>query len=128
MTAKPLRDTGQDVPPPQGHVIGFVDTKPEFDAVAKALRDAGYPDTKITVLQGEEGIRLLEPEEDSFEFGEAESRMMHNSMDQLRRGHYRLEIAVENRDEALRITRLISPYGAHTLGYYGSVLSELLTA
>jgi hypothetical protein len=127
MTAKPLRESGHEVPPPQGHVIGFVDTRAEYEAVTKVLRDAGYPDSKLTVLQGDEGIHILEPDEDAFEFGEAESRMMHNSMIQLREGHYRLEIAVANREEALRVTRLITPHGAHTVGYYGSVVSELLT-
>jgi hypothetical protein len=127
MTARPLRDSDQEAPPPQGHVIGFVDTRPEYEMVVKTLRDAGYPDSKITVLHGEEGIHILEPDEDAFEFGEAESRMMHNSMIQLRQGHYRIEIAVADREEALRVARLITPQGAHTVGYYGSIVSELLT-
>ena len=44
MAVKRVNDHGQQLATPEGHAIGFVDTKEQFDAVTKALG--------VTILAG----------------------------------------------------------------------------
>jgi hypothetical protein len=59
MSITPVTDHGQELPPPEGRAIGFVDTKEQFDAVTQALTAAGYDDSTIVALRGEHGIDML---------------------------------------------------------------------
>ena len=66
MTVQPVHDHGQTLPVPQGRAIGFVDTKPQCEAIVRALNAAGYPDAKITSCYGEEGLHLVKRLEGFF--------------------------------------------------------------
>jgi hypothetical protein len=127
MTATTTRDHGQDLPPPEGRAIGFVDSKEEFDAVSNALTVAGYPDSKVIALHGEEGIDMLQRLQKGFNFGDGEDSIMEFSIEELRAGHYALGVEVEDRAGALRVIDLTTPLGAHSFGYFGTWVNERLT-
>ena len=70
MVVKPVIDHGQELAPPVGQAIGFVDTKLQFDAVTQALKLAGYADSKIVALKAEDGVEMLERLQKTFNFGD----------------------------------------------------------
>ena len=80
MSVKPVIDHGQDLDTPQSQAIGFVNTKEQFDAVTEALKTAGYADSKIIALQGEDGIEMLERLQKTFNFGDGEDAIMEFSI------------------------------------------------
>ncbi len=111
MKVEPVHDHGQTLPVPQGRAIGFVDTKPQCrSGRAGGLNAAGYPDSKITILFGEEGVHLLKRLEGFF-FSDAELGLIKFSEQQLRLGHYGLGVEVESRDEAVRVTNALHSAG-----------------
>lgn len=125
MTAKPEPDVGQELPRPEGRVIGFVNSKPAFDAVAKMLQGEGYSDSQIIALHGDDGIALLERLEDgTFFFADAENKVIKFGIDELRAGHYAIAVEVADREEALRVAQLATDQGAHSFGYFGTWVSE----
>ncbi|MEX2173543.1 MAG: hypothetical protein WD872_04220 [Pirellulaceae bacterium] len=125
MTAKPLPDRGQELPAPKGRVIGFVDSKPAFDVVAKMLQGEGYSDSKVIALHGDDGISLLERLQDgTFFFADAETKVINFGIDELRAGHYAIAVEVDDRDEALRVAQLATNQGAHSFGYFGTWVNE----
>jgi hypothetical protein len=115
------------LPPPEGRAIGFVDTKEEFEAVTHALTVAGYGDSKVIALHGEEGIVMLQRLQKGFNFGDGEDDVMEFSIQELKVGHYVLGVEVENRAGALRVIDLTTPLGAHSFGYFGTWVNERLT-
>ncbi len=127
MTVQPVTDHGQELPRPKGRAIGFVDTKAQFDAVTQALKSAGYAESKIIALHGEDGIDLLQRQKKSFNFGDGEDAIEQFSIAELRAGHYALGIEIADRDDALRIVNLTRPLGAHSFGYFGTWVNERLT-
>ncbi|KAA0131560.1 hypothetical protein FYZ48_25815 [Gimesia chilikensis] len=73
MTHEPTVDHGQTLNGPTGKVIGFLDSKVEFEAFADTLHAEGYSETAITFLYGEDGIHLLERmKEHRFFFSDSE--------------------------------------------------------
>lgn len=125
MTAKPVQDRGQKLPKPEGRVIGFVDSQPVFDAVAKLLQREGYADSQIIALHGEDGIRLLERTQGgSFFFADAEPDVIKVGIEELQAGHYSIVVEVADREEALRVAQLATNEGAHSFAYFGTWISE----
>lgn len=127
MAVKPVIDHGQELATPEGQTIGFVDTKEQFDAVTQALKAAGYSDSTIIALEGEDGIQMLKRLQKSFNFGDGEDAIMEFSIKELRAGHYALGIEAEDREAALRIASLSEPLGAHSFSYFGTWVNERLT-
>ena len=127
MVVKPQIDRGQELPKPVGRVIGFVDTKQEFDAGARALKQAGYAESKIIALQGDDGIDLLKRLRDTFQFGDGENAIEEFAMNELRAGHYAFGVEVENREDAMRVVNWLQPLGAHSFSYFGQWVNERLT-
>lgn len=80
MVVKPVIDHGQELAPPAGQAIGFVDTKEQFDAVTNALKAAGYAESKIIALKGEDGVDMLERLQETFYFGDGEDAIMELSI------------------------------------------------
>lgn len=129
MTLEPLTDHGQTIDPPAGKVIGFIDSKPEFDAFAAAVQAAGYPAEKITSLYGEEGIHLLERlKENSFFFGDSEDSVIQLSIRELRQGHYAAAVEVNDHAQAVQIADLAKPHGGHRFSYFGTWVTEQLSS
>jgi hypothetical protein len=127
MAVKPVIDHGQQLAAPAGHAIGFVDTKEQFDAVTKALKAAGYEESRITALKGEDGVDMLERLQETFNFGDGEDAIMEFSIKELQEGHYALGIEAGDRDDAMRVARLAEPLGAHSFSYFGTWVNERLT-
>ncbi len=124
---QPIKDRGQELPVPEGKTIGFVDTETQLDAITRALNEAGYPDSAITSLHGRDGIDLLERLRDVAFFGDWERAVADKGIAELELGHYSFAVAVKDRDEALRISDLVEPYGGHSMNYFGTWVNEQLT-
>jgi hypothetical protein len=129
MTVKPTVDQGQLLTPPAGKVIGFFDGKAEFDAFVGAVRAAGYSAEQITSLYGDDGIHLLERlKKDSFFFADSEDGMIQLSIRELRQGHYAAAVEVADHKRAVQIESLAEPHGGHGFSYFGTWVSEQLSA
>jgi hypothetical protein len=127
MTIEPLADHGQTIAPPAGKVIGFLDGPAEYEAFAAAVRSAGYPDSAITSLCGDDGLRLLQRlKKTSFFFGDSEDSVIELGMRELGQGHYAAAIDVSDREQAEQITQLASPHGGHGFRYFGTWVTEQL--
>src|SRR6185295_4080777 len=98
MAVKPVIDQGQDLATPEGQAIGFVDTQEQFAAVTKALKAAGYPDSKIIALHGADGLVMLVRQQNTFNFGAGEDAIMEFSIKELQAGHYALCIEANDRE------------------------------
>jgi hypothetical protein len=88
MSVEPKVDHGQKMPRPAGRAIGFVDDKFQCDAVTKALSAAGFAESTVFVLHGEDGIQMLERSENDFFFGDAESDVIELGIKELQKGHF----------------------------------------
>ena len=127
MSVKPVIEHGQELPAPEGQVIGFVDSKEQFNAVTHALKAAGCADSKIIALQAEDGVDMLERLQKTFNFGDGEDAIIEFSIKELRAGHYALGIEAKDRAAALRAASLLEPLGAHSFSYFGTWVNERLT-
>ncbi|HEV2971560.1 MAG TPA: hypothetical protein VGY55_16405 [Pirellulales bacterium] len=127
MSVKPVDDHGQKMPAPAGRAIGFVDTQLQCDAVTKALSAAGFAESSVFVLHGEDGIQLLERSENDFFMGDAESDVIQFGIAEIRNGHFALGIEANDRDEAIRATNIATQHGGHHFGYFGAWVNEGLT-
>ena len=75
-------DHGQKLPPPAGKVIGFVDTKADFEALTQSLQKAGFPASRITSIEGEDGLHLLDRlKHRSFFFADSEDGIIQASIE-----------------------------------------------
>ena len=128
MTHEPIVDHGQTLNGPTGKVIGFLDSKVEFERFADTLLAAGYSDTAITLLYGEDGIHLLERmEEHRFFFSDSEDSIIHTGIRELKQGHCAVSIEVTDRQHAVDIARLAKPQGGHGFIYFGTWVNERLS-
>jgi hypothetical protein len=127
VTFKPVIEHGQELARPEGQAIGFVDTKEQFDTVTQALKAAGYADSNIIALQGDDGIAMLERLQNTFNFGDGEDAIVEFSIKELQAGHYALCIEANDREAALRAASLAEPLGAHSFSYFGIWMNERLT-
>ena len=127
MAIQPVIDHGQELATPEGQAIGFVDTKEQFDAVTKALIAAGYAESTIIALKGEDGVDMLERLQGTFYFGDGEDAILEFSIKELQKGHYALGIEAKDRDDAMHIASVSEPVGAHSFSYFGTWVNERLT-
>ena len=128
MTFEPIADHGQELALPAGKVIGFIDSKAEFEAFAEAVQAAGYPASKLTSVYGEDGIRLLERmKENNFFFADSEDSIIRLSIRELGQGHYAAAVDVADHQQAEQIASLAKPHGGHSFSYFGTWVSEQLS-
>lgn len=127
MTCNPVSHHSQELVAPAGQVIGFVDTKEQFDAAAQALEAGGYADSSIIVLQAKDGVDLLERLQRTFNFSDGEDAVIEFSIKELRAGHYALAIQAKDREAAVRVVSLLEPLGVHSFSYFGTWVNERLT-
>jgi hypothetical protein len=129
MTPQLTIDHGQQLAPPAGKVIGFIDRKADFEAFAEAVAAAGYPASKITSLYGEDGIHLLERlQNNSFFFGDSEDSIIQLGIRELGQGHYAAAVDVADHTQAVQIASLAKPHGGHSFSYFGTWVSEQLSS
>jgi len=132
MQVKPFKDNDENeqeeqLPPLEGRLIGFANTKPELDAIVDALHSQGYSDSRITVMSGPEGIHRLTHLDEEFFFSDPEYQAIEFGLKELEAGHFLVAIEVEDRDAAARITELATSRGGHSFQYIGVWVSERLS-
>ena len=128
MTIEPTADHGQQIAAPAGKVIGFLDDQAQYEAFSEAVRAAGYADSQITSLYGEEGIQLLERlKANTFFFGDAEDSIIQLSIRELGQGHYAAAVDVADHQQAEQIASLARPHGGHDFSYFGTWVNEQLS-
>jgi hypothetical protein len=127
MSVTPLRDEDQPLPEPQGHAIGFVDTKPDCDAVTQALNAAGFPDSAITVFGGEDGLHLLKRMMSGSLWGETAEDVLKQGTIELSHGHFALIVEAEDRDQAVLAANVSAQHGGHGFNHFGVFADERLT-
>ena len=128
MKVEPTADHGQRIASPQGKVIGFIDSKAEFEAFAESVRAAGYSESHITSLFGDDGIHLLERlKKNSFFFGDSEDSVIQLSIKELRQGHYAAAVDVADHEQAKQVASLAKPHGGHSFSYFGLWVTEQLS-
>jgi hypothetical protein len=124
---EPTTYHGQELPIPESRVIGFVDTNEKLQAIARALNQAGFPDSKIRSLHGPDGLQMLEELRKVAFFGDFERAVVDFGMQELQNGHYSMNVAVKDRDEAVRVTNIAEANGGHSFTYFGKWVNEQLT-
>jgi hypothetical protein len=128
MADEPLSDHGQKLPPPAGKVIGFVDTKANFEAFTQSLHRVGFPASKITSIHGEDGLHLLDRlKHRSFFFSDGEDGIVQMSIAELKKEHYAVAVDIDNREDALRIAEMAKRQGGHGFSYFGTWVTEQLS-
>jgi len=127
MQVKPFKDAEQDLPPPEGRLIGFVNTKEELDAIIDALHSAGYDDSRLTILAGSEGIERLQNLDEKFFFSDPEYQVAEFGLKELEAGHYSIGVEVDDRDSAAALSEMATRLGGHSFQYIGPWVSERFT-
>jgi len=127
MSVQPRVDHDQEMPAPQGRTIGFVETQAECDAVTHALNVAGFPDSALMVLHGEDGIHLFQRMMSGSLWGEETEDCLKQGMKEMSNGHYTLVIDTEDRDEALVAANIAAKHGGHGFSHFGMLADERLT-
>jgi len=117
MTLNTIRDEGQTLPPPRGKVLGVVDTREQLDRFVAALERAGFE--KITAVQGEEGVSLLERFEGFF-FSDAEQPVLERHILELKAGHFIIAIPTDS-NQAADAAQIASEQGARFLVHFGAL-------
>jgi len=127
MNVEPTPDFGQEAAPFEGRVIGYADTQAQVDAIVEALESAGYAEEKISVLAGEDGIQILNRTLKEFFFGDGEDQSLIMGLDELRHGHFVVEVEVDSRRQAVDVANTSAPHGGRTFTYFGTLMNEQLT-
>tara|TARA_R110002095_G_scaffold113541_1_gene99135 strand:+ start:533 stop:922 length:390 start_codon:yes stop_codon:yes gene_type:complete len=128
MTREPMVDHGQTLNGPSGKVIGFLESKVEFEAFADALSAAGYQATAVTLLYGEDGIHLLERlNQNRFFFADSEDSIIQTGIRELKLGHYAVSVEVTDHQHAVDIASLAKPHGGYGFVYFGTWVNERLS-
>ena len=60
-------------------------------------------------------------------FGDFERAVVDFGIQELQNGHYSMNVAVKDRDEALRVTNIAEANGGHSFTYFGKWVNEQLT-
>lgn len=127
MFPQPLHDDDQEMPAPRGHAIGFVDSQEACDAIISVLVEAGFLESAITVLAGEDGIHLLKRMMGGSYWGEAAEEVADQGLAELNLGHFALIIEAEDRDEAVIAANVATSHGGHGFSYFGTLTDTRLT-
>ena len=127
MSLAPLLDHNQEMPELQGHTIGFVDTQTDCDAVIQELNSAGFSDSTMIVLNGDNGIRLLTRMMSGSLWGETAEDLLKQGVLELSHGHFALTIEARDRDQALAVANTSAKHGGHGFSYFGELTDERLT-
>jgi hypothetical protein len=122
VSVEPITDQGQSLSYPTGKVLGVADTQAQLDAVAAALRKAGFG--KARALHGEDGVHLLE-RVNTFFFDEHEERVLQRHIQELKAGHFILSVPTPP-DRALEAAAVASEHGARLLVHFGALTTTWL--
>ncbi len=124
MSVEPTRDEGQQLPSPNGRVIGAVDTKAKLDEAVSALRTAGFE--KMEVLHGPDGIELMKRLRGVFFLGDEEASIIKRNITELEKGHYIIAIHASSRG-AKQAAEIAASHGVRSLTHFGMWVNTRLT-
>ncbi len=127
MSVEAIQNDEQALPSPAEHVIGFVVSQVECDAVTSAMTKVGVPITQIKVLHGQNGIELFDQMMDGALWGEDAERVMKMGEEVLRSEQFVFIVNAKDRDEGLRIAKAAESHGGHGFTHFGSLADERLT-
>ena len=127
MSVQPLVERAQQLPGPQGHAIGFFNTKADCDAFIQQLNAAGFSDSTLAVLDGADGIHLLNRMMAGSLWGETAEDIVRQATIELSYGHYALVIESPDREQAMSLATLSANEGGHAFYYFGEYTDERLT-
>ena len=127
MSSIPLDDHDQEMPAPAGHAIGFVNSKSKCDEIVQALNDAGFADSAITVLAGDDGIHLLKRMMGGSLWGETAEEVMKQGVIELTHDHFVVIVETEDRSEAVIAAGVATTHGGHNFNHFGLLTDERLT-
>jgi len=127
MPAPSLDDDPPTLPAPRGHAIGFADSQATCDQIVRTLVEAGFLESSITVLSGEDGAHLLKRMMGGSLWGEAAEEVAKQGVVELERGHLALIIEAEDRDEAVIAANVATSHGGHGFSYFGILEDTRLT-
>ena len=127
MPKESLHDDNQDMPAPEGHAVGFVNTTEQRDEIFNALTDAGFADASINVLSGEDGVNLWKKMMGGSLWGESAQMTLREGQQELEDGHFVLIIETKDRNEAITAANIATRFGGHGFNHFGVLVDERLT-
>jgi hypothetical protein len=127
MSVKPIQDRDQTVPQPQGHVVGFADSREMCDTIVDALEQSGFEESKLTVFAGDDGIHLLKRMMEGL-WGESAQKFLQRAVEELEKGHSAICVEVRNLPEAREAALLAGRFGGHSFDHFGVFVDTQLTA
>lgn len=117
----------QDVPPVQGHAIGFMETAAAGDSLAQALIQAGFPAAKINLFHGPDGIEHWEQMMKGSLWGESAEKVYHAGEADLQSGHSVIAVEVRDAIEAAKVADAAKKFGGHGFYHFGFLADTRLT-
>ena len=118
----------QNLSDPRGHTVGFIDTSSACETMTQALKDAGFPDAKILVFYGEEGVHLLDRMMEGSLWGESAEEALRHGTAELRVGHAVVCVEVHGSEEAAIVAEISTQHGGHSIYHFGILVDTRLTA
>lgn len=112
---------------PQGHAMGFADTASQCENAVQALNAAGFPESSISVLKGEEGAERLRVMMQGSLWGESAEAFQRQGLNELEHGHCLLVVDVEDVEHANRVAQAATKVGAHSFYHFGLLEDVQLT-
>ena len=126
-TTVPALDKNQEMPEPKGHVIGFVDTQSECDAIVRDLKSTGLAESSILLLSGADGEPLLQRMMSGSLWGETAEDLLAQGVIELSHGHIILVIESPDREHALTVANKSMLHGGRGFRFFGGLTDERLT-
>lgn len=123
MAVEKIHDKGQTLSPPIGKLVGIVDSRADFDNVARALEVAGL--TSIEALCGAEGVNLLERVH-TFFFSDMEDRVLQRHIEELKAGHIVILVKTPA-DRIEEAAKIATRNGVWRIVYFGFTTVTWLT-
>ena len=115
------------IPRLQGHTVGFADSLGISEAMTLALNKAGFPDSCMVVLHGEEGIQLLEGILDGSSWGESAETLRKQGAIELGNGHCVVCVEVQSPEEADTVAAVSTRCGVRSIYHFGMLVDTRLT-
>ncbi len=100
------------------HVIGFLDSRADCEALADAVKREGLGSPVMHTFDGAGGLAALE-ELLKGSWGEAEQALYEKALAELENGHSAVCFEVADFDEAARIGKLAGPLGGRSFTHFG---------
>lgn len=126
MSVKPIQDREQKLPQPQGHTIGFADSRASCETIVDALEASGIAESKIVVFAGEDGVHLLRRMMEGL-WGESAQKFLTRGVEELEAGHPAICVEVDGLAQARHVAELAAQYGGHSFDHFGVLVDTQLT-